>query len=82
MIKGIDNFFKNKWFFDEFYNLIFVKNILILGSNLWIAIDNGIIDKLGPNGLAATTKKISKLFSSFQTGYIYHYAFSIIRYLY
>ena len=76
--KKIYNFFKNKWFFDEFYNLFFVKNILTLGSNLWIAIDNGIIDKLGPNGLAATTKKISKLFSSFQTGYIYHYAFSII----
>jgi len=71
-------FFKNKWYFDDLYKIIFVKKILILGNNLWLLVDNGIIDKLGPNGLAKITKKISRFLASFQTGYIYHYAFSLI----
>jgi len=70
--------FKNKWYFDDLYKIIFVKKILILGNNLWLLVDNGIIDKLGPNGLAKITKKISRFLASFQTGYIYHYAFSLI----
>ena len=37
-----------------------------------------LIDKLGPNGLASSTKNISKFFSNLQTGYIYHYVFSFI----
>ena len=71
-------FFKNKWYFDDLYEKLFVKNLFKLGNNLWVLIDNGIIDKLGPNGLANITKKISRLLASFQTGYIYHYAFSLI----
>jgi len=71
-------FFKNKWYFDDLYENLFVKNLFKLGNNLWVFIDNGIIDKLGPNGLANITKKISRLLASFQTGYIYHYAFSLI----
>ena len=71
-------FLKNKWYFDDIYKKFFVKNILKLGKNLWLIVDNEIIDKLGPNGLANITKRISQKLASIQTGYIYHYAFSII----
>jgi NADH-quinone oxidoreductase subunit L len=71
-------FLLNKWYFDEFYNYLFVKNIIKLSENLWKKIDIDLIDKLGPNGLASSTKNISKFFSNLQTGYIYHYVFSFV----
>ena len=32
-------FFKNKWYFDEIYNFIFVKPIMKIGYFLWKKID-------------------------------------------
>ncbi len=77
-VNSIYLFFLNKWYFDEFYNYLFVKNIIRLSKNLWRKIDDGLIDRLGPNTLAISTKNISKFFSSLQTGYIYHYVFSFV----
>ena len=71
-------FLLNKWYFDEFYNYLFVKNIIKLSENLWKKIDIGLIDRLGPNAIALSTKNISKFFSNLQTGYIYHYVFSFV----
>jgi len=71
-------FLLNKWYFDELYDYLFVKNIIKLSDNLWKKIDIGLIDKLGPNALALSTKRISKFFSNLQTGYIYHYVFSFV----
>ena len=75
---SIYQFLLNKWYFDELYNHLFVQNIIKLSDNLWKKIDIGLIDTLGPNALALSTKKISKFFSSLQSGYIYHYVFSFI----
>ena len=69
----IYQFLLNKWYFDEFYNYLFVKNIINLSENLWKKIDIGLIDRLGPNAIALSIKNISKFFSTLQTGYIYHY---------
>ena len=74
----IYKFLLNKWYFDELYNHLFVQNIIKLSDNLWKKIDIGLIDRLGPNAIALSTKKVSKFFSSLQTGYIYHYVFSFI----
>ena len=71
-------FFCNKWYFDYFYDKFIVKKIINLADNLWKKIDIELIDRIGPNGLAFSTKNLSKFFSNFQTGYIYHYAFSFI----
>ena len=40
-------FLLNKWYFDELYDYLFVKNIIKLSDNLWKKIDIGLIDKLG-----------------------------------
>ena len=74
----IYQFLLNKWYFDELYNHLFVQNIIKLSDNIWKKIDIGLIDRLGPNALALSTKRISKFFSSLQSGYIYHYVFSFI----
>jgi len=71
-------FLLNEWYFDDIYNRLFVKNIIKLSENLWKKIDIGLIDRLGPNALALSTKNMSKFFSNLQTGYIYHYIFSFV----
>ena len=73
---SIYQFLLNKGYFDEFYNYLFVKNIINLSENLWKKIDIGLIDRLGPNAIALSIKNISKFFSNLQTGYIYHYVLS------
>ena len=76
--KGLYKFISNKWYIDEFYNKFFVKNFLNLGKNFYYIIDINLIDRLGPNGIARLVKKVSIFFSSLHSGYIYHYAFSLI----
>ncbi len=72
------SFLLNKWYFDELYNVIFVRPSLWLGRVLWKGGDGRIIDGLGPNGFAATVAKLAKRASVLQTGYVYHYAFAML----
>jgi NADH-quinone oxidoreductase subunit L len=68
-------FLYNKWFFDEIYQVVFVKGSKALGDFFWKVVDIKIIDNLGPNGAAwAALKSATNLVKS-QTGYVYHYAF-------
>jgi NADH-quinone oxidoreductase subunit L len=72
------NFLLNKWYFDEFYNFIFVEPIKKVGLLLWKKGDIDTIDRYGPDGLAKLIKIISDKAIHFQTGYIYHYAFAML----
>ena len=68
----------NKWYFDELYDLIFVRPAFYLGRNLWKSGDGAIIDGVGPDGIAALTQRVSKRVSALQSGYVYHYAFAML----
>ncbi|MBE9554556.1 MAG: NADH-quinone oxidoreductase subunit L [Proteobacteria bacterium] len=68
----------NKWYFDELYDLIFVRPAFYLGRNLWKNGDGAIIDGVGPDGIAALTLRLSKRVSALQSGYVYHYAFAML----
>ena len=46
-------FLLNKWYFDELYNFLFIRGAKGLGSLLWKGGDEGVIDRFGPNGIAA-----------------------------
>ena len=72
------NFFLNKWYFDEIYDLIFVKPIRKLGLFFWHKGDIKTINRFGPDGFAKLIKSISDGSVNFQTGYIYHYAFIML----
>ena len=74
----IYNFLINKWYFDEVYNLIFIKPIKKLGLFFWQKGDINIIDRYGPDGLARLIKILSTKAVNFQSGYIYHYAFVML----
>ena len=67
--------FFNKWFFDELYDAVFVKNSMRLGKLLWVAGDQKTVDRFGPNGFAWLSRKIAGLLSCFQSGYVFQYAF-------
>jgi NADH-quinone oxidoreductase subunit L len=71
-------FLLNKWYFDELYDLIFVRPAKWLGRVFWRQGDAGIIDRFGPDGLAATAVALARRASALQTGYVYHYAFAIL----
>ena len=68
----------NKWYVDELYNKIFVKPFFYLASLFWKRGDIGLIDNYGPNGVSRMINVISKRFSMFQSGYLYHYAFVML----
>ena len=74
----LHGFLANKWYFDELYNLIFVKGARALGDLFWKGGDQKIIDGLGPNGIAALLSFGSKRAVKIQSGYVYHYAFLML----
>jgi NADH-quinone oxidoreductase subunit L len=71
-------FLLNKWYFDELYNVLFVRSSMLGGWALWKGGDGLLIDGLGPDGLATVTRGLSRQASRMQTGYVYHYAFAML----
>ena len=68
----------NKWYFDELFDRIFVQPARVIGFGLWKGGDGAIIDGLGPDGIAATTRNLARRASLLQSGYVYHYAFAML----
>ena len=71
-------FLKNKWYFDELYDYIFVSPSKRIGKFLWKKIDESIIDRFGPDGISQLIKNFSIRAVKFQSGFIYQYAFVIL----
>ena len=68
----------NKWYFDEIYDLLFVRFANYLGYGLWKSGDGALIDGVGPDGVAAAARDLAQRASRLQTGYVYHYAFAML----
>jgi NADH-quinone oxidoreductase subunit L len=71
-------FLLNKWYFDELYDLIFVRPAKWIGYQLWKKGDGAIIDGLGPDGVSAGVLDVTRNVVKIQTGYLYHYAFAML----
>ena len=71
-------FFLNKWYFDELYDIVFVRPAKFIGRFLWKQGDGRVIDGWGPDGLSALVVRLAHRASGFQTGYLYHYAFAML----
>tara|TARA_B100001540_G_C15803673_1_gene641063 strand:+ start:1014 stop:2921 length:1908 start_codon:yes stop_codon:yes gene_type:complete len=76
--KTFYNFLLNKWYVDEFYEIILVNPIKKIGYIFWKKGDEGTIDRFGPNGISKIIKLISDKAVQFQSGYIYDYAFIML----
>jgi NADH-quinone oxidoreductase subunit L len=71
-------FLLNKWYFDELYDLIFVRPAKWLGSFLWKKGDGMVIDGFGPDGISARVIDATNRVVRLQTGFVYHYAFAML----
>ena len=68
---------ERKYGFDELYSWLFAGGARALGTGLWKGGDVGIIDGL-VNGSARLIGWFASVIRYFQSGYIYHYAFTMI----
>ncbi len=75
---AIYRFLLNKWYIDELYDWAFVQPSKRCGRFLWQAVDQGIIDRFGPNGIAGRVRVAASFLSRVQSGYVYHYAFAMM----
>src|SRR6201991_5085354 len=71
-------FLLNKWYFDELYDLIFVRTTKWIGYQLWKKGDGYIIDGFGPDGVSARVLDVTRNVVKIQTGFLYHYAFAML----
>jgi NADH-quinone oxidoreductase subunit L len=71
-------FLLNKWYFDELYDLIFVRPAKWIGRFLWKVGDGYLIDGFGPDGVSARVLDVTRNVVKIQTGYLYHYAFAML----
>jgi len=76
--QGLYRFLLNKWYFDELYDLIFVRPAFYLGRGFWKSGDGSLIDGVGPDGVAAAVLNLARRAGAIQTGYLYHYAFAML----
>jgi NADH-quinone oxidoreductase subunit L len=67
-------FLYNKWYFDEIYDLVFVRPSLWLGRLFWKRGDEKTIDRFGPDGAASVVRVGNVLTARLQSGYLYTYA--------
>ena len=71
-------FLLNKWYFDELYDIVFVRSAKWLGRFLWKKGDGMVIDGIGPDGVSARVVDVTAAVVRLQTGYVYHYAFAML----
>jgi NADH-quinone oxidoreductase subunit L len=71
-------FLLNKWYFDELYDVIFVRPAKWLGNFLWKKGDGNVIDG-SLNGVAmGIIPFFTRLAGRAQSGYLFHYAFAMV----
>lgn len=77
IFKPLHSLFFNKWWFDQLYHALCVVPSIASGRR-FRAMDKNVVDKIGPDGVSAFSHRLGKGLSSFQSGYIYKYAFVMI----
>lgn len=75
---AINTLLENKYYFDKINEFVFAGGARVLGKALWRGGDVGIIDGLIVNGSARLVGWVATVSRMFQTGYVYHYAFTMI----
>ncbi len=76
--KGIYTLLDNKYYMDKINQAVFAGGARMLGRGLSVAGDRTLIDGLIVNGSARAVGWFATVTRTFQTGYIYHYAFTMI----
>jgi NADH-ubiquinone oxidoreductase chain 5 len=73
------SFFNQKWYFDQIYNRFCVQPLLKIGYHTTFKLlDKGIIEILGPYGIASIIRFTVDRARNIQSGLIYHYTFIMV----
>ena len=72
------SFLLNKWYFDEIYEILFVRSARFLGHFLWKKGDGQTIDGFINNFSMVFIPLLTKLAGRAQSGYIFTYAFAMV----
>jgi len=75
---AIYKFLLNKWYIDELYEATILRWTRWFGDLFWKGLDQGVIDRFGPNGVASVAAGAGRVMSRFQSGHLYHYAFVML----
>jgi len=75
---GVYSLLDNKYYFDKFNEVVFAGGARLLGRGLWQGGDVGVIDGMVVNGAVRLVSWFATLARFFQSGHIYHYAFTMI----
>jgi NADH-quinone oxidoreductase subunit L len=68
----------NKYYFDSFNQNVLARGSRLLGTGLWRGGDVALIDGVLVDGTANRVARIAGVMRRLQTGYLYHYAFSMV----
>ncbi|MDR0737096.1 MAG: NADH-quinone oxidoreductase subunit L [Zoogloeaceae bacterium] len=68
----------NKYYFDSVNEAVFAGGARLLGRGLWRGVDVAVIDSLAVGGMARVVAWGATFLRRFQTGYVHHYAFTMI----
>jgi NADH-quinone oxidoreductase subunit L len=71
-------FLLNKWYFDEVYEILFVRLARFLGRLLWKKGDGQFIDGFINNFSMVFIPLLTRLAGRAQSGYIFTYAFAMV----
>jgi len=72
--RGLYAFLTHKWYFDELYDAVFVRPAFAIGRFFWMRGDAGLIDRFGPDGVAALVADGAAAAKRFQSGRLTAYA--------
>jgi NADH-quinone oxidoreductase subunit L len=77
-LSGIYRLLVNKYYADELYQRVFAAGGRGVGTVLWKAGDQAVIDGVMVNGTARVIGRIAAVARRLQSGYLYHYAFAMV----
>ena len=69
---------ENKFYIDELYQKLFISRTINIGNGLWKKADAGLIDGWLVNGSARLVGNLAARIRTWQSGYLFHYAFAMI----
>jgi NADH-quinone oxidoreductase subunit L len=76
--RGLYQFLLNKWYFDQLYDVVFVRPARWIGRALWTGGDGAVIDG-AINGIAmGIIPRLTRFAGRVQSGYLFHYAFAMV----
>lgn len=77
-LPGLYRLLLNKYYFDEIYQSLFVRRFVQIGQSLWERADAGLIDGVLVNGSARLVGSVAQRVRTWQSGYLFQYAFAMI----